>query len=442
MKALPALDQGRIRFRIEAARVPDRWLRSFVAGCWFAVVVISHMAIPRYIPVMILASGVALIVLLGVLSQQRFGGYSRFPVMLLSSIGLLVSIRFFPFFFFSSGVKATTIVFILLFQLNLILHAGIPCSFTSIGETLSLPIVLASTVLFYSRVQGEPAWFAAMVIFVTGMLAALYHQIIGTSAARMELDASNHMLNRLNRRLATATANLLEQKQQRHLASLSASIAHEIKNPINHMLGNLELLKRDLRHTRSAVAADRAESSRRNEVVEGIESGARVILEVVDRIQGLFRPAGSAPVQINLSKLWRTVEAATVSSESSQRSVEVKIDPDVQVMGYPGDLYVILANLFRNAVEATLEDGSIRISAQRVGAELEIEIRDNGVGMSPEVLEHAFDPFFTTKEDRGGLGVGLALCRDLLTKMHGSVRVESELGEGTRFIVTIPEALP
>ena len=90
----------------------------------------------------------------------------------------------------------------------------------------------------------------------------------------------------------------------------------------------------------------------------------------------------------------------------------------------------VLINLIKNAYESGAT--KVEVSAN----ESEIRIHDNGCGMSPDVVDHAFIPFFTTKSS--GTGIGLSLCRQIILKHGGTIRVESEEGKGTTFIITLP----
>jgi two-component system, NtrC family, sensor kinase len=74
--------------------------------------------------------------------------------------------------------------------------------------------------------------------------------------------------------------------------------------------------------------------------------------------------------------------------------------------------------------------------------EIEIKVRDNGTGIAPDILPHIFEPFMTTKEHGHGTGLGLAIARGIMERHMGSIEVESELGQGTTFILTLPSQAP
>jgi signal transduction histidine kinase len=114
---------------------------------------------------------------------------------------------------------------------------------------------------------------------------------------------------------------------------------------------------------------------------------------------------------------------------------------------YPGPYGQVLTNLVLNALTHAFPDkreGSIRLAARRVDPDyVEIELRDDGVGMSPDVQNRAFDPFFTTRRSRGGTGLGLHIVYNLVTqRLGGRLKLESAVGRGTVFTVRLPLVCP
>ena len=114
----------------------------------------------------------------------------------------------------------------------------------------------------------------------------------------------------------------------------------------------------------------------------------------------------------------------------------------------PGPLSQVLINLVENALMHGLDNGpgDIEIQAewlQGVDDRVRLTVRDHGKGMSPEVLAHIYEPFFTTKRNRGGTGLGMTIVHNLITGMlQGQIEVQSELGQGSAFIVNLPRVIP
>jgi two-component system, NtrC family, sensor kinase len=139
-----------------------------------------------------------------------------------------------------------------------------------------------------------------------------------------------------------------------------------------------------------------------------------------------------------------------------QRSdrIEKRLDPTAGAFdGFPQDLSRVLLNLISNGFYATHKrkqagnrDGfepMIEVSTRGTGSTIEIRVRDNGIGIPPEVRDRLFTPFFTTKPPGEGTGLGLSLSYDIVVKQHGGeIEVESEPGSYTEFVVTIPRQAP
>jgi two-component system NtrC family sensor kinase len=119
--------------------------------------------------------------------------------------------------------------------------------------------------------------------------------------------------------------------------------------------------------------------------------------------------------------------------------VDKQIDPSIRLTGFAGQVDQVFMNLITNAAQAIGEGGgTIRIAAARAGAEVEVTIADDGPGIPPEVIPRIFDPFFTTKDVGEGSGLGLSIVHGIVERHGGRIRVESRLGEGTTFRVTLP----
>ena len=140
-------------------------------------------------------------------------------------------------------------------------------------------------------------------------------------------------------------------------------------------------------------------------------------------------------------------------ARTQQSSVEIQFEHDYDAsIGHlkviPQDMGRVLVNLVSNAIDAVRERRRtaktaytpiLRVSTRRQGHEVVIHIEDNGVGIAPAIRERVFEPFFTTKPPGSGVGLGLSLCYDVVVNGHGgSLTFESQTGEGTKFLVTLP----
>ena len=110
----------------------------------------------------------------------------------------------------------------------------------------------------------------------------------------------------------------------------------------------------------------------------------------------------------------------------------------MQVVG--DQLIQVLLNLLNNGADACEGGGTIAIRTRVQGNKLILSVRDNGKGIAPEHLDHVFEPFFTTKPEVKGIGLGLSVSYGIIKRHGGTIDVESELGKGTMFTITMPIA--
>jgi signal transduction histidine kinase len=122
--------------------------------------------------------------------------------------------------------------------------------------------------------------------------------------------------------------------------------------------------------------------------------------------------------------------------------LHLKLAPELpHVRCDAGQIEQVVLALVMNAIDAMSSNGGNLTLVTRVvagTADVQIEVRDDGVGMPPEILANMFEPFFTTKERGRGLGLGLAISRNIVERHQGKIEVSSELGKGTTFKITLP----
>ena len=126
-------------------------------------------------------------------------------------------------------------------------------------------------------------------------------------------------------------------------------------------------------------------------------------------------------------------------AENTYIRILLQSESNAHVMGDESELREVLVNMVFNAVDAMPRGGTITLSTRRAGAEVELAVRDTGVGMSEEVRSRVFDPFFTTK-GKAGMGLGLAVSFGIIRRHEGSVEVRSEPGQGAGFYIRLPRA--
>lgn len=262
-------------------------------------------------------------------------------------------------------------------------------------------------------------------------------------------------------------ANLAQSDRLASMGMLAAGVAHEINNPLSYILFNLESLAGELpklmnlmRRCHAALAErvgfaalgevlGEEDKVFRPEVFEDAIARLREALAGTQRIRGISRSLGTfsrvertevAPVEVNAS----IEHALTMAfNEIKYRARLVKdFSPVPPVLATDGKLAQVFLNLLVNAAHAIgeghVEHNQIRVRTWLDGETVCAEVSDSGQGIAPEHQAHIFDPFFTTKGVGVGTGIGLSICRSIVTEFGGQIAFTTELGKGTRFLVKLP----
>lgn len=215
------------------------------------------------------------------------------------------------------------------------------------------------------------------------------------------------------------------------LGKISASIAHEIRNPLTSIRGFIQFLKPDF-------------------VALGKQEYAEIILSEIDRANQIIyeflnasKPTAPVVSRIQVASLLKEVMLLFESDALlNQYKIEVEpVDPDMHIAVDVRQVKQVLMNIVKNAVEAVMakpgSDGFIRITAERERSWIKISVHDNGNGMDVDTVSRLFDPFFTTKQE--GTGLGLSVSYRIIKNHGGKIDVRSKPGEGTTFTIRLAE---
>jgi two-component system sensor histidine kinase PilS (NtrC family) len=224
---------------------------------------------------------------------------------------------------------------------------------------------------------------------------------------------------------------------------LSASMAHEIRNPLAAISGSVEMLRDGLGHG----PADDERARLMDIVLREIERLDRLIADFL----AFARPAPARRAPVALAETAEEVLKMFEAVRPAGVEVECRVDPALCALADPAEIRQLLWNLVLNGAQAMAAGGRLSVTARELPQEasgadrnepredptlVEVCVADTGVGIPPETLERIFDPFFTTKP--GGSGLGLAIVHRVVEGSGGSVEVESRVGQGTTFRVRLP----
>ena len=267
-----------------------------------------------------------------------------------------------------------------------------------------------------------------------------------------------------------AQVRLAQADRLASMGMLAASVAHEINNPLAYVLYNIESLTEDLPKVEAAVAQVHSVLQNRvgAEVTEAAFGNAAAILTPsalhdlteraeealggTERIRSISQAIGtfsrversqSSSVDLNYAVECAITMAHTDIKLLAQLTIDLGEIPPVQAT--IGKLSQVFLNLLINATHAfdasKVEHNRLTVRTWCEGNDVLAEVRDTGQGMSKEQLSRIFEPFYTTKGVGMGSGLGLSICRNILTEFGGDIRAESEPGRGSRFIIRLPADL-
>jgi two-component system, NtrC family, sensor kinase len=278
------------------------------------------------------------------------------------------------------------------------------------------------------------------------------------------VEMRTHELAKSLENLRTTQDRLVQTQKLASLGQLTAGIAHEIKNPLNFVnnfsgvSGELidELLEtlKDPFDEKARTEINELAKTLRSNLDKIVQHGKRADAIVKNMLQHSREGSGehrvvdiNALVEESLNLAWH---GARAEKQGFDVTLERSFDPSAgQADIFPQDITRALLNLINNGFYAAIKRKAdtnsgdyaptLAASTKSVGDRVEIRIRDNGTGISPEVKEKMFNPFFTTKPTGEGTGLGLSISHDIIVKQHsGSIEVDTQPGEFTEIRVVLP----
>ena len=210
---------------------------------------------------------------------------------------------------------------------------------------------------------------------------------------------------------------------------LSAAIAHEINNPLQSVIALLGLVYKKLAPRTDLLA-----------YLSVIDSEIQRVALIINGMQELYRPCEGEKVQIEINALLEKL-LLLVQKPCEENGIKIVWQPTVglsEIKLVPTQIRDLFLNILLNAIEAMPNGGQlqVRTSTTLKPARIRVQFSDLGIGMSYAQMEQIFDPFYTTK--LGHLGLGLAICFNIVEQHDGYIEVESTLSKGSTFTVSLP----
>lgn len=290
-------------------------------------------------------------------------------------------------------------------------------------------------------------------------------------AMEVQMRANTEALEQANSQLKSSQMALVQSEKMASLGQMVAGIAHEINTPLGYVQNNVAIGQDLFVQVQTMLAGYEAlvdnllnEQASEEQIAEQMQQIAELradvnAQEMLGEMHGLMGDSlyGIAQISelvLNLKNFSR-MDAATTEAVSLNDCIESALNIGRNVLKNkvevirelgelplltcaPSQLNQVFLNLFTNAAQAIEGQGKLHIKSWATDEAVHIHVTDNGKGIPQENLTRIFDPFFTTKPVGEGTGLGLAITHQIIQKHGGEIRVESKLGEGTRFHIQFP----
>lgn len=358
------------------------------------------------------------------LKIRKFQVVYSILMLLCLFINIISNNQFYSVFYF---INVTLYAVIIVGQLSLLTVLSIVYAVRknadailfAIGFTVFAIVTLGELVwfLFQSGQYELTIWKWGVVAFVIAFIMIMGRRIVATHEQVIQYSKELEMYN-----------GKLQRSEKMHIISeLAASVAHEVRNPLQVTRGFLQLMRN-------------YSSDKEKEYV-------KLALTELDRASGIItdfltfaKPELEDVVILNVGEELRQIEGILMPLANMQGGViELEVEPDLMIYGNSSKFKQVFINLIKNSIEALQDGGTIRIAGYEEEGAVMICIQDDGIGMDKDELARLGEPYFSNKTK--GTGLGLMVTFRIIEVMQGNIRFYSEKGMGTEAIVRFPSAL-
>ena len=240
------------------------------------------------------------------------------------------------------------------------------------------------------------------------------------------------------RELKRAHEHALHTEKMASIGKMAAVLAHEINNPLSGILTYAKLLHK-------WIDSNDGGKNHHRDICDSLDLIASESRRCGDLVKNLLTFSRTTPINLQPTNLNQVIDRALrlIQHQLDLGAIQVQPDLDTElplVICDGAQIEQVLLALMMNALDAMPQGGNLWVTTKlsREDNVVRIVVRDDGCGIPPEILPRLFEPFLTTKETGRGVGLGLAISRSILERHNGDIEVQSEVGRGTTFTVTLP----
>ncbi|MBM4065133.1 MAG: PAS domain-containing protein [Planctomycetes bacterium] len=247
---------------------------------------------------------------------------------------------------------------------------------------------------------------------------------------RLELGKRVREIRHAYEELKSMQNKLLQAEKMASIGLLASSLAHELDTPLTTISGYCELLEEDIRDEK---------------LLSRIKIISEQIIKCQKTIRNLLDFSRKSTCEKKICNIHHLINNTLLLVEHRLKIHKINLhktfNEDVPPLLVDGNqIQQVILNLVNNAVDALPQGGDVFIETRlnKEAKSVEIVFDDNGIGISGEDQKRVFEPFFTTKETGKGTGLGLSICNNIISAHNGKITLESRIGNGTRFVVSLP----
>jgi len=249
-------------------------------------------------------------------------------------------------------------------------------------------------------------------------------------ATEEELRASNEELQATNDKLIEAQEQLIRSEKLAAIGQLASGVGHELRNPLGSIKNAVFYVRNRIANTDLPTSEPRLV-----EFLDIIDDEVNAANKVITDLLGFSRVAKPAVSPANIAGIIEDALKHTPLPENIELAKDINNNLPM-VMVDADQIKQVFINIALNALQAMPEGGHLDIRVSDKGEFVEVEFADTGGGIPKSIMNKIFDPLFTTKAK--GVGLGLSVCKSILERHDGDIRVESKVGKGTTFTLSLP----
>ncbi|OJU24504.1 MAG: hypothetical protein BGN92_14555 [Sphingobacteriales bacterium 41-5] len=379
------------------------------------------------------------------------------------------------YFLVAFSIFLLAVIIYVLRTANIVPYNGFTAYILEIGAAIQITLLsfaLADKINVYMNERAQARREALRVSQENEKLVREQNIVLEkeVKARTSELENANNDLSQTLSQLKLAQAKLVDSEKMASLGQLTAGVAHEINNPINFVTSNIRPLELDINDIFEVLKKyeninpsievkpqlEKIDAFKKEIDIDyigqeikslllGIKDGATRTAEIVKNLKNFVRLDQSNLKAVNLNEGIESTLVLIRNTFPKNMLVEKNLEELSLVECAPGKINQVFMNIITNAVQAigaknytTGEVPKLTINSWQQGTGVNISIKDNGIGMSDEVVKKIYEPFFTTKDVGEGTGLGMSIVKGIIESHNGNLEIQSSEGMGTEFVLTLP----